>query len=493
MVHPVRAAAVCLALAGCVRNPATGKLELNLLSQSQEIELGKQGAAEVEQAIGLYRDPKIEEYVATLGHGLSQQTPRKDLPWQFHVVEDASVNAFALPGGPVFVTRGLLGTLMNEAQLAAVMGHECGHIAARHSASQMSKAQLAQLGLGIGSILSPEIATLSQVAGAGMQLLFLKFSRDDEAQADQLGFEYMAKEGYDARQMLNLFRTLGAASKLAGGGKLPEWLETHPHPENREKDTIERLKATPRDWSAAKVRRDEYLGRIDGLPYGEDPRQGYFEGARFLHPQLKFQIAFPPGWQTKNTPQAVMALGPNKDAAAELAPAGKLSPEEAAQKFLSQKGMQQGQAAQVAVGGLPAVVSYFTAQTQQGDVAGIAGFVGCGGMTYALVGYAASKAFPEHDAAFKAFIGSFVPLTDPAALAVQPAKIQIVRASSSMTLEEFNQRHPSNLRIEELALINGLEGKESKLDGGKQYKRVLSGLTRKAAADLPPGPVSSAR
>jgi predicted Zn-dependent protease len=493
MVHPVRAAAVCLALAGCVRNPATGKLELNLLSQSQEIELGKQGAAEVEQSIGLYRDPKIEEYVATLGHGLSQQTPRKDLPWQFQVVEDASVNAFALPGGPVFVTRGILGTLMNEAQLAAVVGHECGHIAARHSASQMSKAQLAQLGLGIGSILSPQIASLGQVAGAGLQLLFLKFSRDDESQADQLGFEYMSKQGYDAREMINLFRTLDGVSKLAGGGKLPEWLETHPEPKNREKDTMERLKASAVDWSAAKVRRDEYLGRIDGLPYGEDPRQGYFEGARFLHPQLKFQVSFPPGWQAKNTPQAVIALGPDKDAAAELAPAGKLSPEEAAQKFFSEKGIQQGQAAQVAVGGLPAIVAYFAAQTQQGDVAGIVGFVAYGGMTYALLGYAASQALPKYDAAFKAFIGSFAPLTDPAALGVQPAKIEIVRVPLSMTLEEFNQRHPSNLRIEELALINGLESKESRLESGKQYKRVVGGLTRKAAADRPPGPVSSAR
>jgi predicted Zn-dependent protease len=293
--------------------------------------------------------------------------------------------------------------------------------------------------------------------------------------------------------MINLFRTLDGVSKLAGGGKLPEWLETHPEPKNREKDTIERLKASAVDWSAAKVRRDEYLGRIDGLPYGEDPRQGYFEGARFLHPQLKFQVSFPPGWQAKNTPQAVIALGPDKDAAAELAPAGKLSPEEAAQKFFSQKGIQQGQAAQVAVGGLPAIVAYFAAQTQQGDVAGIVGFVAYGGMTYALLGYAASQALPKYDAAFKAFIGSFAPLTDPAALGVQPAKIEIVRVPLSMTLEEFNQRHPSNLRIEELALINGLESKESRLERGKQYKRVVGGLTRKAAADRPPGPVSSAR
>src|SRR5947209_19749660 len=130
-------ALVSLVGMGCVRNPANGKLQLGLVSESQEIELGKQAVQEGEQTMGTYKDPKVAAYVNKLGQSLAKQTNRPNLPWQFHVVEDASVNAFALPGGPVFVTRGILGTLNSEAELAAVMGHECGHVAARHSATQM--------------------------------------------------------------------------------------------------------------------------------------------------------------------------------------------------------------------------------------------------------------------------------------------------------------------------------------------------------------------
>jgi predicted Zn-dependent protease len=482
------AAAACAAFAACVRNPATGNLQLNLISESQEIEMGKQAAQQVEQSIGLYKDPKVESYVAKLGQTLSQETNRKNLPWQFHVVEDAAVNAFALPGGPVYVTRGILATLMTEAELAGVMGHECGHIAARHSANQISKAELAQLGLGLGSVLSPQIAQLSQIAGAGLQVLFLKFSRDDERQADKLGFAYMAKAGYDARQMVDVFRTLDRVSKLAGAGKLPEWLQTHPNPENREKDAEARLKELKVDWSKAKVNRDQYLAVIDGMVYGENPREGYFQGSTFLHPDLKFQLTFPAGWQTQNTPQAVAAMSPNQDAIVQLATAGKMSPEEAAQKFFTQQGIQRGQAAQVTINGQPAVASYFAAQTQQGQVAGLIAFASYNGTTFALLGYTGAQTLQQYDPVFMSFIGSFRPLTDPAALSVQPAKIQIVRVDTNMTVEQFNQRFPSNVKLEELALINGFDDKNGQLQAGQQYKRIVGGppVRDKPAAGQPP-------
>jgi predicted Zn-dependent protease len=467
--------AACAASAACVRNPATGNLQLNLISESQEIELGKQAAQEVEQSIGLYKDPKLEAYVASLGQALSQKTNRPNLPWQFHVVEDAAVNAFALPGGPVYVTRGILGTLMTEAELAGVMGHECGHIAARHSANQMSKAELAQVGLGLGSVLSPELAQLSQIAGAGLQVLFLKFSRDDESQADKLGFGYMANIGYDARQMVDVFKTLDRVSKLAGGGKLPEWLQTHPDPENREKAAEQRLAELKVDWSKAKVNRDEYLSVINGLVYGADPRQGFFQGSRFLHPELKFQITFPDGWQTQNTPQAVAAISPKQDAIVQLAAAGKMSPDAAAQKFFSQQGIQRGQPAEVTVNGQRAAASYFAAQTQQGDVTGLIAFVAYNGTTYALLGYTGAQTLQQYDPVFKSFIGSFGPLTDPAALSVQPAKIQIVRLDSDMTVEQFSRRFPSNVKLEELALINGFDDKDGRMQAGQKYKRVVGG------------------
>ncbi len=488
MLRILCAVAAGAAFAACVRNPATGNLQLNLVSESQEVEMGKQAAQQVEQSIGLYKDPKLQAYVSKLGQEMAQQTNRKSLPWRFGVVEDGAVNAFALPGGPVYVTRGILGTLMTEAQLAGVLGHECGHIDARHSATQISKAQLAQLGLGIGSVLSPQIASLGQIAAAGLQVLFLKFSRDDERQADKLGFAYMANAGYDARQMVDLFKTLERVSAIAGGAKLPGWLQTHPDPEDREKAVEERLRSVKVDWSKAKVNRDEYLGMLEELVYGEDPRQGYFQGPRFFHPELKFQVTFPQGWKTQNMPQAVAGISDKQDAIVQLAVAGKMSPEEAARKFFSQQGIQQGQAAQVTVSGQPALAAYFAAQTQQGQLAGLVAFVAYDGMTYALLGYTGAQTLPQYDATFKAFIGSFGPLTDPGALSVQPARIQIVRLDATMTVEEFSRRYPSNVRLEELALINGFDDKNGVMQAGQKYKRVVGGppVQQQPPAGQPP-------
>src|SRR5205085_3100680 len=212
------------------------------------------------------------------------------------------------------------------------------------SANQMSKQQVAQIGLGIGSILSPAVASAAGAASAGLQVLFLKYSRDDETQADELGFRYMTKVGYDPREMIPLFQMLDGVTKAAGGGKTPEWLETHPDPGNRLTATQQRLKTELKGSpEGMKVERDKYLSMVDGIAFGDDPRQGYFKGDTFYHPELKFQWKLPPGWAHQNTPEAVAAQSPKQDAILQLQAAGKMSAEEASQKLFSQQGMQAGQ------------------------------------------------------------------------------------------------------------------------------------------------------
>jgi predicted Zn-dependent protease len=157
---------------GCALNPVTGKRELSLVSEAQEIEMGRQGAAAVTATVGLHPDVGLQAYVNRIGQALSARTERPQLPWEFHVVDDAAVNAFALPGGFIFITRGLLTHMTNEAELASVLGHESGHVAARHSVQQISRQQVAALGLGLGSVLSPVLAKYGQVAGAGLGLVF---------------------------------------------------------------------------------------------------------------------------------------------------------------------------------------------------------------------------------------------------------------------------------------------------------------------------------
>src|SRR5918992_1697186 len=236
------AGTLVVGLLSCARNPVTGKSELSLVSESQEIQMGQQASRDVAQSIGLYNDAKVQAYVAGLGKKMAATSERPDLPWEFHVVDDASVNAFALPGGFIYVTRGLMTSINDEAELASVLGHEIAHVTHRHSVQQISKAQLAQLGLGIGSILSSDIARFGQLASAGLSLLFLKYGHDAENQADQSGLRYALQENYDVREMPKVFMTLSRISQAGGGGgKLPEWLSTHPDPESRVERTEKML------------------------------------------------------------------------------------------------------------------------------------------------------------------------------------------------------------------------------------------------------------
>jgi predicted Zn-dependent protease len=415
--------------------------------------------------------------VAGIGMKMAAASERPQLPWEFHVVNDGAVNAFALPGGFIFVTRGLMTSITNEAELATVVGHEIGHVTNRHSVQQISRAQIAQIGLGVGSILNSTVAQLGGVFGQGLGVLFLKYSRDAENEADLAGFRYALNQGYDVRQMKNVFQTLEAVSQVSGGGgRLPEWLATHPSPENRIKTIQARLDTLHKDLSNATVRREEYLQRINGMVYGEDPRQGFFRSALFLHPDLRFQLQFPEGWKTQNTADAVVAVSPNQDAMIQLGLAGKTAPVDAARQFLSQQGVQAGQGSTQPVNGLPAASSYFTAQSQQGQqVEGLITFVSYGGTTYGILAYTGAGGLKGYDQAFRTTAGSFRELKDPSALNVKPARIELVKVDQEMTLAQFHQRYPSTVRIEEVALINGVEGPEGTLRPGRQYKRVVGG------------------
>ena len=460
---------------GCARNPVTGKSELSLVSESQEIQMGQQGAKEVAQSIGFYKDAAVNAYVADIGKRMAAQSERPDLPWEFHVVDDASVNAFAIPGGFIYVTRGLMSSINNEAELAGVIGHEIAHVTHRHSVQQISKAQLAQLGLGIGSIISSDIAKFGQLAGAGLGLLFLKYGRDAENQADQSGFRYALGQNYDVREMPNVFETLSRISEAGGAGRLPEWLATHPNPDNRI-EHIEKMIDTVRlQDRKLVVDREDYLRHIQGMTFGEDPRQGYFEGNAFYHPQMRFQMQFPAEWKKQNMTQAVVAVSPGDDAIMQLGLAGQTPPEQAARQFLSQQGVEAGNASAARINGLPAASSYFRAQTEQGQIEGIVSFVSYGGQTFGLMGYTPAGKLSSYDRSFQSSIGSFTELRDASKINVQPARLELVKVPRQMTLDQFNSQYPSSIPLDQLAIINHLEGPSSVIPVGRMVKRVVGG------------------
>jgi predicted Zn-dependent protease len=472
----LRAAVVALLAAatagGCATNPATGKKELILVSENQEIQIGQEEAKKTISQIGAYPDSALQGYVRSIGLKLAAASERPQLPWSFTIVDDPQVNAFALPGGPIFITRGILAHMGSEAELAGVLGHEIGHVTARHSAQQMSKAQLAQLGLGVGTILSHDFAQYAGLASSGLQVLFLKYSRDNETEADMLGFRYSVRTGYDPHAMLDLFRMLEGVEVLAGQGRVPGWLTTHPFPEDRLSKTQERLASAQVDYSTLVTNRDQFRQRLDGIVYGDDPRQGYFDGPTFYQPELRFQIVFPQGWATQNGVSAVIGVSPKKDAVVELGLAGNGAPRDLLQKFLSQEGVQAGQTSNASINGLPAATGEFSATTQQGQVHGRVGFIQLGGRTYSLIGYAGAEQASGYDAAFRQWIGSFRQLTDASRINVKPARVQIVKLPTTMTLAEFNRRYPSSISIERVALLNGV-GTDGSLEAGTLAKHVV--------------------
>jgi predicted Zn-dependent protease len=461
---------------GCARNPVTGQQELALVSEDQEIALGRQSAQEVAQSIGLVQDEALQQYVQRVGATLAAESERPRLPWSFRAVDDPTPNAFALPGGFIFVTRGLLGLMNSEAELASVLGHEIGHVTARHSVQQMSRAQLAQVGLGIGAILSPEIAQYGQLASTGLQLLFLKYGRDAERQADDLGFKYALQDNYDVREMVDVFAALGRAGEASGQSPLPTWLATHPYPAERIERTEARLKALDRPLTNAITRRPEYLERVDGLVYGENPRHGFFEGSTFYHPDMRFRLDFPSGWQAQNMTQGVVAVSQQQDGIVQLTLAQQQDPATATRAFLSQQGIQAGRTFQESVNGIPAAGSYFQAQTEQGVIQGIAAFFSFGGRTFQIMSYAPTGKLEQYDPVFRRTLASFSAVNDPRILSVQPARVDVVRVDQRMSLAEFARRHQTSASVDELARLNQLSGPDAPLAVGDMVKVVVGGM-----------------
>jgi predicted Zn-dependent protease len=462
------------ALAACATNPVTGKPMLSLVSEEQEIAMGQQAAQEAEQSIGVVNDPALQAYVQKVGAELAASSERPQLPWSFKVVDDPSPNAFALPGGFIFVTRGMMDLMTNESQLATVLGHEIGHVTARHTVTQVSRAQLAQVGLGLGSIFVPAVGQLSGALSEGLNLLFLHYTRDAERQADELGFRYAEQRGYDVRQMAKVFESLQRLEGESQQSALPSWLATHPGEPERIQNAEARVAALPTPPDTTRLGRSAYMQQIDGLVYGENPRNGFFRGSTFYQPDLRIRVDFPQGWRTQNLSQAVMALSPQQDAMIQLTLA-QGSAESAAQGFFSQQGLQSGQVSRTTVNGLPAVVGQFQAQTQSGVVQGTAAFVEYGGRSYQILGYGPAGSYGNQDAAVRRTIASFGPVSDPQILNVKPNRISIVRADRAMTLTTFNQRYPSVIPIDELARINQLDGASSTIPAGTPVKRVIAG------------------
>jgi predicted Zn-dependent protease len=255
---------VGLVLGACAKNPATGRRQLDVLSPQREIALGRKAAPKFTAAHGgEIPAPTLRAYVREVGAPMAAESERPGLPWSFQALDAATVNAFALPGGKVFITRGLLKRLEDEAQLAAVLGHEIGHVTAEHVDQRLGQSMIAQTGLELlGAAASRNDAAWLQALGIGAQygsnLYLLKFNREQELEADQLGMRYMRETGHDPRALAEVMRILGEAG--GDGGSL-EIFATHPHPETRIRKAREALRRAPGTLEGAR-KAERYRTRV---------------------------------------------------------------------------------------------------------------------------------------------------------------------------------------------------------------------------------------
>lgn len=464
---------------GCARNPATGKREFVLISESQEIAMGAQADQQARREYGVVEDAALQDYLKTIGRKLVSVSHRPNLEWQFAVVDSPVVNAFALPGGYVYFTRGILAHMSDEAELAGVLGHEIAHVTARHSVRQLTRAQLAQIGIGVGSVLSPTFGQFGSLAEGGLGLVFLRFSRDAEREADRLGVEYAARGNYDPREMGNFFEVLGRLAQASDRETIPGWLSTHPDPPERAATTrklaeewISKLGLRPESFTND---REAYVRRLDGMVYGDDPREGFAEGSRFYHPNLNFQIDFPADWKIDNTKSAVLVSDPQQGAQIQLtiaeSPAG--TTVEDYVRALTNQGLRPEIGDVQNINGNRAFLGVYQVEVQGGTLPAVVAFIEYRGAIYELIGLC--RDLQQYRSILERSFRTFRALADARARGVMPDRLRAYVVKPGETLSSIARRL-SNPRVtaDTLAILNRL-AVDMALTPGRVIKIVEKG------------------
>lgn len=442
----------------CAVNPVTGQRELSLISERDEIALGKQTDTEIRVQYGVYDDSALLGYVQKVGQSMTPHTHRPQLTYHFTILDSPVVNAFAVPGGYIYVTRGILALMSSEAELAVVLGHELGHVNARHSVAKMSQLMLAQFGLAVGNAISETFAKITGAASIGIQLLFLKFSRDDEREADALGVEYSRKGGYNPTEMISFFGSLEKLGDLSGGQSLPGFLSTHPLTSERVQNTKDMLLESDKQL---RIEKRGYLSAVNNMIYGQDPRQGYVENQAFYHPQMRFFFSFPQGWNLQNTP-AQVTLASQDGHAAVVLQADKTSEnlQEYADKTTSQ--IENGQLVDRKSYKINGLASYHEVydvpQQDKEDLRTRLSFVEKNGFIYTFMALSTKSDFNQYDRYFQSIVGSFNELRDVRYIDRKPLRMKLVKADGRERLQTMFEKAGMNKDLwSPFAIMNAME------------------------------------
>ena len=466
-------------LAACETNPATGERFISLMSHEQEQKIGAQESPKAIQEFGgLYEDKELQRYIDSIGQLLAKTTETPDQKFTFVVLDSDIVNAFALPGGYVHVTRGLLALANNEAEAAGVIAHEIGHVVARHAASRTSQATLSSgLAAIAGAILgSSAVAQVGQgLAGAYVA----HYSRDQESEADMLGVRYLRRAGFDPQAMAHFLGSLQAQSQLEAqiSSVKDEGLDimaSHPRTQDRVQAAIKEA------GGGAPIKdpiegRDIYLKKIDGIIYGDSPDNGFVRGNRFAHPTLHFGFEVPQGFTLVNQPSQVVAKGPQGSAIlfgraqANLAPADYLGK-------LSVGGAPLGNIQRITVNGMEAAAGSLRGNTQQGPVElHVVAIRFDGNSLYQFVSLAPAQAAGQMNDAFQRTVNSFHRLSAQEAASLRPLRVQVVQVKAGDTVQSLAQRSAfPDHKLERFLVLNGLQ-QGATLRPGQLIKLVVEG------------------
>ena len=481
-----------LSLTGCAGGlggslPAAADVQPRAITAQDRAEGAKNNTEFLAEFGGAYDGPQAN-YVRQVGQKIAFQSGIAQNPTDFTVnlLNSPVENAFAVPGGYVYVTRNLMALMNNEAELAGVLGHEVGHVAAGHSQQRQSQATKTGLLGALGQVVTGAVLgnsalgqILQQGIGTGAQAILAGYSQGQEYQADEFGVLYLNRAGYDPMALSTMLASLAAQTALeqrqSGNARtLPQWASTHPDPAARVQRARERAMATsPGGAASGVVNRDAFLGSLDSMLYDDDPAQGVVRGSAFLHPTLRFRFNAPSGFTMANGARAVTVSGQN--GVAQLVPGGAASasqlPNLVAEGFkaFGSTSLQPGAVQRTTINGVPAAYSTATARTQDGAVdVGVVAY-SLNGQGYVFLTKAAGG---QGFGPFASMIQSFAPLSSADAAAVRARVIDVVTVKSGDTVSGFaRQMAYDNLQTERFVVLNGLAG-EDDLRAGQKVKVV---------------------
>jgi predicted Zn-dependent protease len=451
-------------------NPVSGARRAYAYTWQQEIRIGREADREILEQFGVVADPVLARYVERVGEAVLEESHLRrpgaleefrETAFTFRLLDTEIVNAFALPGGYVYVTRGLLAHLENEAQLAVVLGHEVAHVAARHSSKAALKQGLVMLGIAgagaIGEELGSVASVLAAAGGLGAQLLMMRHSRDDERESDALGVEYASRAGYDAAQGAEFFTALRRMRVREAW--YPSFLSTHPDPGRREQSVRELAARHASPGRPGVVRADAYLERIEGLVLGEDPRQGFLEDGAFHHPAGRFTFPVPRGWEMSREGREVQLAPPRGSVGVVFLPATRhATAAEAAAAFVSENTLGDVSTASPVIGGRRVERVDATARGGDETYRVTAVWIEDGGEVRRFLALSSPREAGSMEQALSWMLRGFRRMTDPDRLGVEPSRVEVVRIGRSARFGDLagGRELPQGMDLEALAIMNGV-------------------------------------